>query len=135
LKYWQALFVHTAEDGEPFSLAKESAEDVSRAAFVKDIARIERLVQAGGQGWVVALTNRARFWTAGRVDTSDAAFRLHDGASLSGSPMWRAGTSPITMKGTEALAMRGSYVCRWRDYSVLAEGPSAKLPYLALEVS
>ena len=138
LKYWQARLHHVDPEGEAYSLTDQTAEDVGRAALAKDLSRIESLVGPGGMttGWVVALTNNARYWREGRDGefSSDAAFRISEGRVLAGSPRWRRGTAAGTMKGTEALELRGSYRCAWQDYSSLGTSRGELFRYLAFEV-
>lgn len=135
LKYWQAAFSDEV-DGEPFRLVNQSAQDMHRAAFAKDVMRVEQLVTAHGwpEGWVVALTNDASYWNAGVAgSTSDTAFRLHEGRELSGRLAWRTGTSPNTMKGTETVALAGRYMCRWSGYSRVGAA-RGEFRYLAIRV-
>ncbi len=120
LKYWQAPLTWTADDGEQFRLVNQSAQDMHRAAFAKDIMRIERAIaeHRGPEGWVVALTNDSSYWRPGRsLAGSDAAFRLNEGRELRGRLEWRAGTSSNTTKGTLDIELKGRYPCHWAPYS------------------
>jgi hypothetical protein len=136
VKYWQAPLSWVAADGETFRLINQSAQDMHRAAFTKDVMRIELLVvqDAAVQGWVVALTNDPSYWNPGRDSaSSDAAFRLHEGRELGGRLAWRTGTSINTMKGTEAIALRGIYRAAWHDYSTV-DAPRGRFRFLAVRV-
>lgn len=107
-------------DGERFELRAQSAHDVRRYDVVKDIARLEAVVGAGAAdtGVMIALTNDPAYWTAGRDGTVDAAFRLQDGVTLSGTVGWAAHAGAgTTVKRTEPLVLCGTYELRWRDYS------------------
>lgn len=125
--------------GEWFLLANHSAQDIRRYDFVKDIRRLEgaMLARQGVVGYAVLLTNDSGYWTApSRTDTVDAAFRLHEGACLSGSQAWASHTGAGTMKGREsAITLRGSYEMSWRDYSMVGSDPNAgRFRYLLVRV-
>ena len=136
LKYWQAPLTWAGTDGERFRLINQSAQDMHRAAFTKDVMRIEQLVaqDAALEGWVVALTNDPSYWSPGRDSaSSDAAFRIHEGREFGGPLAWRTGTSLNTMKGTEAVALRGIYRAIWHDYSTV-DGHRGRFRFLAVRV-
>ena len=138
LKYWQFTFEHTTPHGEPFRMVNQSAQDMHRAAFAKDIMRIEELVDhhRSSEGWVVALTNDPSYWSQGRGGgTSDEAFRLNEGRTIGGRLVWRAGTSISTSKGTTEVDLRGSYVCRWADYSAVTPARGGRFRFLAIKVT
>lgn len=123
-------------DGERFELRAQSAHDVRRYDIVKDIARLEAVLAAGAAetGVMIAVTNDPAYWTVGRTGTIDAAFRLHEGATLTGDVAWAthagAGT---TAKRTQILTLRGRYQLRWKDYSDTG-GRSGKFRALVVEV-
>lgn len=136
LKYWQASLTWAAGDGETFRLINQSAQDMHRAAFTKDVMRVEELVaqDAAVEGWVVALTNDPSYWSPGRDSaSSDAAFRIHEGREFGGRLVWRTGTSLNTMKGTETIALRGIYRAAWHDYSIV-DAPRGRFRFLAVRV-
>jgi hypothetical protein len=120
-------------------LLNQGAEDISRYDFIRDIVRVESVVRdhPDTTGFVLALTNESLYWrvpTAGR-DTADGAFRLHEGATLSGTLGWRPGTGAGTTKGREKdHGLTGSYELHWRDYSRVADGPAGTFRYRLLEV-
>jgi hypothetical protein len=125
--------------GEQFWLKNHSAHDIRRYDFIKDITRLERSVRAkpGLTGYAVLLTNDSGYWTSPpRSDTNDAAFRLHEGAWLSGTLAWALDTSAGTMEGREAaLELRGSYALSWHDYSIVgANASNRRFRYLLVRV-
>jgi hypothetical protein len=83
------------------------------------------------------LTNDSAYWKVpGRIDTIDAAFRIHDGQVLQGT----VGRGPMTGKGTvlkrEApLELSGRIDLKWRDYSLVGTGDYPRFRYLAAEAS
>lgn len=140
LKYLSARFQGVV-NGESFDLPNQAAQDVSRHDVVKDVGRVERFVADGiaEVGWVIALTNDGAYWRAGwKTDPVDAAFRIHEGRSLTGSLRWAelAGAGTIAKRDTP-LILTGTYTCGWRDYSTieLATGKSAVFRYLPIYVT
>ena len=133
LKYltreWSGVF-----DGEAFALKNQGAQDIRAYDVIKDIGRIERFVDArpGRNGFVIALTNDAAYWrqkTHGRPTNADA-FRIHEGAVVSGWRQWGPNTGG-TKLGRDDLELRGSYKMAWRDF---AQVPGASGQFRALTV-
>jgi hypothetical protein len=137
LKYPRARFAATIDaEPEPYSRDSSDANDDTRYAIVKDIERLERMVDDGRAdvGCLLLLTNESAYWRTPRVPSAalDSAFRIHEGAVLSGLLDWGAGgRSKLPIK------LRGHYTAGWRDYSELPDsstkGASA-FRYLALFV-
>src|SRR5262249_26788651 len=66
-----------------------------------------------------------------------AAFRLQEGALLTGSLEWAAHTGPGTKLTREAvLALQGSYTLTWRDYTTIAASHTSqeRFRYLLVRV-
>ena len=124
--------------GERFALRTQSAHDIRRYDTLKDVARVEHLVERGAadEGFVVAVTNDAGHWkTATRPDTFDADFRLHGGRIVTGRLAWADQTGPGTMKGREApIDLNGAYRIDWHDFATPTKGPAGKFRYLLIEV-
>lgn len=124
--------------GERFDLNNHGAQDLRRYDFIKDIRRLERVVEtfAGAAATAIFLTNDALYWQPVRSsDSIDAAFRIHEGRTLNGELAWSATAGPGTMKNREEpFALRGSYSAQWRDYSDLG-GPAGRFRYLLFAIS
>jgi hypothetical protein len=137
LKYKTRAFTSTTET-ETFHLKGQSAQDIGRYDFLKDIWRIEKVVSANpaSLGLALFLTNDSSYWKVStKVNSVDAAFRLHEGRMLSGSLSWSAATGAGTMKTRESpLALQGDYPARWTDYSTLPGGGYSIFRYLLVEV-
>lgn len=139
LKYLVAA-LHAMVDGELFDLPSQSAQDISRHDVIKDIARVEALLDDGyaDRGHVLVLSNDRSYWQqALRTDTIDAAFRIHDGRALAGTLSWAARAGRGTTAGRDApLHLAGRYTCRWQDYSriVRTDGQTALFRYLPIAV-
>jgi len=137
LKYWTHKLEVDVGD-ERFALADQAAQDLSRYDFIRDLARVERVVATGraARGFVLALTNDQGFWNAPRRGTIDEAFRLHEGRVLSGSLAWDRRASAGTTTGrTGVLDLRGWYACTWRNYSDVGGAGRGEFRYLLLPVT
>lgn len=120
-------------EGESFALRNQSAQDVARYDFIKDVTRLEAIRDTFTKGYAVFLTNSHLYWKSGkRTDTVDAGFRIHEGAILSGIRQWCGNPSEgTTQSRTEVLSLTGTYPIKWHDYSEIAYG----FRYILLEVS
>lgn len=123
---------------EAYSLADQSAQDLHRYDFLKDIVRLQRLTRKHSEvtGWAIMLSNDSAYWKEpGRSNTVDAAFRIHDGRVLQGTVGWdaRAGKGTI-LKREAPLELYGSIELKWRDYSSVGTGSYSRFRYLAVEV-
>ena len=78
-------------DGEAFSLASHSAQDIGRYDFIKDIFRLEKIVPSleNCVGHAIMLTNDSSYWTSHSKSTVDEAFRLTEGRVLKDRRMSR----------------------------------------------
>ena len=98
---------------EQFRLRNQSAQDLGRYDFLKDIARIERYVAThpGSEGFVVLLTNDQTYWQESKkAHAVDRAFRIHNGRTLNGELAWGAGASDGTKKSRDfVIQLTGSY--------------------------
>jgi hypothetical protein len=124
---------------EQYALRSQTAQDLGRYDFTKDIGRVENIVTnraPRASGYAILLTNDPSSWTHPRSDsTADARFRLHEGNTLRGDLGWGPGASEGTKRGREdLLQLRRSYPLRWVDYSRPAEGSYGRFRYLVVEV-
>ena len=112
LKY-KTRAVKWIHDDEVFALRDQSAQDVGRHDFIKDIQRLEKYVQArpGSVGIAILLTNDRTYWTVSKkVDSVDAAFRLHEGRVISGGVTWGNKASSGTKRNRETvIKLPGTY--------------------------
>jgi len=136
LKYKTRALSCQAGD-ELFSLKAQGAQDHGRHDFIKDIARIERFVDAnpGAIGYAIFLTNDPLYWQQGLRATNDSAFRLHHGRLLKGTATWGPAAGAGSTAGREVpLALRGEYALDWRDYSDVDGNARSQFRYLAVKV-
>ncbi len=160
LKYKTKLLQFEVGD-ELFDLRDQSAQDLGRYDFCKDLQRIETLADAypDMSGFAVFLTNDHVYWQerargdqADRafrlhegakrhrqqqrsgVKPADGAFRLHEGAKLAGKLKWKSGVSSGTTTGrTDAICLKQQYSLKWMDYSKC--GPETNSQFRMLIVS
>ena len=129
-------------DGEHFALRDQSAQDTRRYDFLLDVQRLEYTVNAEDKsaraGVAVLLTNDPAYSkspASGWESTNDAAFRLHEGQTVSGQVKWSERASLGTKEGREdPIQIAGSYDLRWWDYSRLGGNSNQQFRYLAVAV-
>ena len=100
---------------ERFVLKDQSARDLGRYGFVKDIERLERVVAVGKQvvGYAIILTNDPGYWeNPARTESFDAKFRIQEERVLSGRLDWDS----RSLAPMESIELTGSYTIEWRDY-------------------
>lgn len=126
-------------EGESFALRDQGAQDVARYDFLKDIQRLEMLqrLPKAQAGFAVLLTNDPTLWKhPSRPDTVDAAFRLHEGRTITGEMAWSERASAGTTKGRkDPIRLNASYDLHWRDYAEIGDGDYRRFRYLAVQVS
>jgi hypothetical protein len=137
LKYLRAATDVTV-DGERFVLVV-GAPDLDRYDTIKDIVRLERLVdeQLVDAGAAVVLSNSRDFWqpsATGRATGYDT-FRIHDGAILTGTLEWGPTAGAGTRKGREpAHLLAGTYRASWRPFSRIGAGAATEFRTLTVLV-
>lgn len=140
LKYCTASLVVDVNE-EQFQLKNQSANPVKRYQFLKDVQRLEQLVdsQTANQGFAVVITNDAGYWQESSIDwrgTIDAAFRIHEGREISGQLAWAPKTSQGTKEGREEpIVLQGSYTIQWHDYSTIESVKNGQFRYCVVDVS
>jgi hypothetical protein len=137
LKYLRAATDVTV-DGERFVLVV-GAPDLDRDDTIRDIVRLERLVdeQLVDAGAVVVLSNSSGFWRPSATGRSTGydAFRIHDGATLTGTLEWGPTAEAGTRKGREgAHLLAGIYPPSWRPFSRVGASAAAEFRILTILV-
>jgi hypothetical protein len=108
-------------NGEHFRLTNQSAQDIGRYDFIKDIQRLEHIVS--GQkiitGYAVLVTNDSAYWIKPLYhDTVDAKFRINNGRVLEGIFDWGPNASDGTKKSREqSLILQNKYDLQWVNFS------------------
>lgn len=112
----------TAKVGdEVFSLLNQSAQDIARYDFLKDVHRLEQIVYSGNNvvGYAIFLTNDRSYWKSPTNSrTIDADFRINENAIVSGEVKWGKKASKSTMRGREEpIPIKDVYKLNWYNYS------------------
>jgi len=123
---------------EQYHLKSQSAQDIGRYDFLKDVQRLERV---GAQhqnftGYAILLTNDSAYWAKPTNSTTvDADFRLNDGRVIEGVLAWSDKASDGTKKNRErAIELQGKYRFRWTDYSRPSSDRYGKFRSLVVKV-
>lgn len=137
LKY-KTRKLHAKVQNESFELLDQSAQDVSRYDFLKDIQRLEQIVSGRKDiiGYAILLTNDSSYWNPPINDRSiDSNFRIHQGRNLTGALRWGTRASIGTVRGREEeIHIKGEYKLDWRDYSNPSKESYGKFRYLLVRV-
>jgi hypothetical protein len=138
LKYkTRALSVEV--DGEQYHLKSQSAQDIGRYDFIKDIQRIERISTASKSfmGYAILLTNDSAYWKKpANLNSVDANFRINDGRNLEGIFNWAESTSIGTKKNREqSLVLKNKHLVRWENYSQPSLGSYGLFRSLTIKVT
>jgi len=119
LKYFKKRVDNLNHNDELFDLSNGGAQDLGRYDFLKDIQRIEQIINAGKAsiGYCLALTNDPLYWKSSTKDTIDKHFRIHEGKTLSGKLEWIGNPAEGTTRGRDdPLVIEGSYNINWKTY-------------------
>ena len=139
LKY-KTQNLKTDKNNEDFRLRNQGAQDEGRYDFLKDVERLEKMIDDGQAkaGFAILLTNDHLYWTHQGRDTTSFNFRLekerkiHKGEEM----MWKFPRAiPKSMKKREkSIILRSSYELEWRPYSS-CEVENGRFKYLAIKVA
>jgi hypothetical protein len=116
LKYKTAL-LSVQVDGEQFDLLSQSAQDLGRYDFVRDLWRLEQVATCypNARTLAILLTNESKYWRPATRSTFDASFQVHEGHHIEGLLKWALGTGAGTMKNREeSLSLARTYACAWK---------------------
>ncbi len=135
LKYKTKRFT-TKIEGESFELKNQSAQDIGRYGFLKDVKRLETWCKDGkiNSGYAIILTNDSSYWTKPtKDDTKDKDFRLHNRKIINKLDLdWKKDTSKTTKKGRGGFKLENEYSLEWKD--VDSNVPNSNFRYILLKV-
>lgn len=139
LKYKTKAFSNTI-DGEYIYLRNHSAEDTGRYDFLRDIQRMEEIMDSRKYSirtaYAVFLTNAPAYWQVPgkrKRIPNDWEFRIHEGIALHGKMNWQPKAGEGTKHGrNDAIEIRGSYHITWKDYVPVPECP---FKYTVVEIA
>ena len=126
-------------NGEEFYLNNQGAQDIGRYDVLKDLYRLEQMVDTGvvDEGVLIFLTNDSTYYSPPYGNqTVNQAFRIHEGRMINGELKWADNTGQGTMRGREEpISLFGSYSMRWRQYSQVETSKKGAFQYLLLNVN
>ncbi len=138
LKYLTAALTHTYL-GEEFLLRSHSARDLGRYDLLKDISRIETIVDRGQAtaGFSITVTNDKALWTAAqRSDLIDMEFHLHEGRVLEGQLAWSEHAGLGTREHRQApVFLRNQYQVNWSEYSQVPTERNGMFRFLMFDIA
>ena len=143
LKYPTRTLSHKVNN-EIFNLNNHSAEDYSRYDFLKDIERMEEVVNKNTdvKGYAVLITNNMSIGIPStKDDVADFQFRIHEGKTINNEKLdWiRKEGGQSYGKRENPIKLRGTYKFNWKDYSELKNKnnlpvTNGKFRYLFVEI-
>jgi len=136
LKY-KTRGLEVAIGGESFHLLDQSAQDLARYDFLKDLQRLERVLSTNKViAYAVFLTNDSAYWKdPASSRTVDASFRINQGRSATGELSWGTAASKGTTHGREeSILIRGDYSFDWQNYSRVSNTSYGTLKYLLVRI-
>jgi hypothetical protein len=124
---------------EHYRLKDQSAQDIGRYDFLKDIQRLEQVaaVQSNFIGYAIFLTNDSAYWvkSLGR-NTVDAEFRIDDARILKGTCSWGPHASIGTKKDREQpITLQNKYLIHWENYSTPSQSSYGLFRSLTIKVT
>ena len=113
--------------GNKFILANQSAQDVGRYSFCKDIERLESMKNKNSTNYAIFLTNDTAYCIDNdNMKSLDTLFRIHQGKTLNGILNWNTDKKEHWTADYPPINIKGAYKCDWK-------GSNSK-KYLILEV-
>ena len=106
----------------PFKLTTQSAHDLGRYHFCKDIERLEKMKNKGCHNYAIFLTNDPAYVSKPKhSETLDKNFRIHEGSELKkGIPLeWNTPKSncnaekPHWTSSYDTIEFNNDYTCKW----------------------
>lgn len=102
---------------ERFLLRNHAAMDLARHGFIHDVYRLECLTTGpDSNGFAIMLTNSPNLWKPAGATSRDAAFRIHEGRTITGDLAWGTPERPYPQNDR---TLRGRYTAHWQDFSEL----------------
>ena len=133
LKYKTGKSQFTVE-GETYLLKEQGADDSDSYDIIKDIVRIEHIVQKLNcpMGFTVTLSNDPIYWKKPNRPTIADELRLWEGRLLGGSLGWADHAGAGSTRGREErLVLSAEYPLHWAEYSTLSDDRKGQFRYLA----
>ncbi len=115
--------LHCNFDDCTYELSNQSAEDITRYGYLKDISRIEKYSETEEKfltGYAIMLTNQSNVWKKDYhiVGNTFDDFLINDNIIVSsGIKKWSENTSYSNKQNYTSFELKQSYQIKWFDYS------------------
>lgn len=140
------------QDGytETFDLKNHVARDFGRYDCLKDLYRVERIVESGKENWasegyVVWLTNDKNYWEETKSGARDKDFSLHnrtiEKCEKDNGLKWNLSDQDLEKKvgkgRVDSIEFRQQHTIKWEHYSdkKSTDGQEVKLQYALLHIT
>lgn len=106
-----------------YDLSNQSAEDVTRYGYLKDISRLEKYSEIEEKflvGYAIMLTNQCNVWKENyyNIENTFKNFLINDNTLvLSGIKKWSDNTSNSIKHSYPPFELKNSYQIKWLNYS------------------
>ena len=142
-------------DGEKYSVKNQSAQDIGRYDYLRDIERIERIINSKigkdrfEKGYTIIISNDPLYRRKPQYKKQEKGkqlpnyyqFSIHESNEgekahrIIKNPNWHECTGDGTKKGREhKIHLKGSYICKWKTYSKIDASINNEFKYLLHEI-
>lgn len=119
-------------------LKHQGAQDQGRYDFLSDLRKLESITKDRHDvhAYALLITNDKLYWEKPvNTNTVDAAFRIHEGKSVTGDLAWKVDTSKGTMvTREEVLSLNEEYTMQWLPFLTLNDEKNGEFRALLLKV-
>jgi hypothetical protein len=124
-------------EGMEYNLKNHGAQDQGRYDYIKDIEKLERLVDSrdNTEGFALMITNDHYYWEPPvKNESIDKDFLLYNGRTLNGHLKWGEHAAKGTMYNRETfIQIKRKYNIKWDEY-VNYDSKNAKFNFLLVHV-
>lgn len=134
---YKTAILRTTFNGNEIELKNQGAQDISRYDFIKDIEKLEKVIEEkpGTKGFAILVTNDHNYWKKMTRSTSvDKGFRIHHGRILNGRLSWNCASKGTTKNREESIEIKGKYTLQWQPFLTLGNGKNETFQMLVVQV-
>ncbi len=138
LKYKTKTYEALDKDGETILLKEQSAQDIGRYSYLKDIERIEKFSkdESFERGFAIMLTNDEHYYAPNkhRSNTTDREFSIHEGSTFKAEIALNWHSTQDWVKKYGSITPHHDYVMHWENYRDAGDSNCA-FKYVVTEIS
>jgi hypothetical protein len=124
-------------EGTEYNLKNHGAQDQGRYDYIKDIAKLERIVESSDntEGYALMVTNDHYYWEPPEKNNSiDKDFLLYNGRTLNGYLKWSEQAAKGTINNRESpFQIKGEYNLEWNQYARY-DSKNGEFRYLLVQI-